>query len=283
MMKYLKIRYLVSLSFLILSLQVQAQYYGVNPSVVGEWAVGLQLGSNYLRGDVPQVLPGYEIGVYAQNSFSRTMDLKIMIGGGLAQGLGTERSGGFRSNTALNGVQDSVYFYDSTQQVFHNYQMQHFSLSGVIKINLNRLIAPNSGESWDLYLMAGLNFMLYETRLNVYNESTFETYDYTQITASDPVELRSQLNEILDGTYETLAQQDILNDTQIGNRSFRSCFLSGIGFRIRATEHFAIGLEGRYHFILDDLLDGQQWNNDNTNSLNNDHLITAGLTLDYIF
>ncbi|MFK7922180.1 MAG: hypothetical protein AB8H47_09495 [Bacteroidia bacterium] len=282
-MNYLKIRYLLSLSFLILSLQAQAQYYGVNPSVVGEWAVGLQLGSNYLRGDVPQVLPGYEIGVYAQNAFSRTMDLKIMIGGGISQGLGTEQSGGFRNNTALNGVQDSVYFYDSTQQIFHNYQTQHFSLSGAIKINLNRLLAPNSGDSWDLYLMAGLNFMLYETRLNVYNESTFETYDYTQITASDPVELRSQLNEILDGTYETLAQQDVLNNTQIGNRTFRSCFLGGAGFRIRATDHFAIGLEGRYHFILDDLLDGQQWNDDNSASIDNDHMITAGLTLDYIF
>ncbi|MEL7533282.1 MAG: hypothetical protein AAFN10_18360 [Bacteroidota bacterium] len=282
-MKYLKIRYLVSLSLLIFSGQLQAQYYGVSPSVVGEWAVGLQLGSNYLQGDVSQVLPGYEIGVYAQNSFSRTMDLKIMIGGGLAQGLGTSSSNSFLNNSALNGEQDSVYFYDSTQMVFHNYQMQHFSASAAIKFNINRLISPNSGDSWDLFLMAGLNFMLYETRLNVYNESTFETYDYSQITASDPIEVRTQLNEILDGTYETLAQQDRLNNTQIGNRTFRSSFLAGFGFRIRATEHVAIGLEGRYNFLLDDLVDGQQWEEGNTASFDNDHLITAGLTLDYIF
>jgi len=282
-MKYLKIRYLVSLSLLILSSQLQAQYYGVNPSVVGEWAVGLQIGSNYMRGDVSQVLPGYEIGVYAQNSFSRTMDLKIMIGGGLVQGLGTTRSNSFFNNSALNGEQDSLYFYDSTQQIFHNFQMQHFSVSGALKINLNRLVAPNGGDSWDLYLMAGLNFMLYETRINVYNESTFETYDYTQISATDPVEVRSQLNELLDGTYETLAQQDRLNNTQIGNRTFRSSFLGGLGFRIRATDHVAIGLEGRYNFLLDDLVDGQQWDEDNVSSFDNDHLITAGLTIDYIF
>ncbi|MEM6346111.1 MAG: hypothetical protein AAF927_19640 [Bacteroidota bacterium] len=282
-MKYLKIRYLVCLSSLIFSAQMQAQYYGVSPSVVGEWAVGLQLGSNYMRGDVSQVLPGYEIGVYAQNSFSRTIDLKILIGGGLAQGLGTTASNSFLNNSALNGEQDSVYFYDSTQMVFHNYQMQHFSVSGALKFNLNRLISPNSGDSWDLFLMAGLNFMLYETRINAYNESTFETYDYSQITASDPLEVRNQLNEILDGTYETLAQQDRLNNTQLGNRTFRSSFLGGLGFRIRATEHVAIGLEGRYNFLLDDLVDGQQWEEGNTASLSNDHLITAGLTLDYIF
>ncbi len=282
-MKYLKIRYLVSLSLLIFSAQAQAQYYGVSPSVVGEWAVGLQLGSNYLRGDVNQVLPGYEIGLYAQNSFSRTMDLKIMLGGGLMQGLGTTASNSFLNNSALNGEQDSVYFYDSTQMVFHNYQMQHFSASGAIKFNLNRLISPNSGDNWDLFFMAGLNFMLYETRINVYNESTFELYDYSQITATDPLEVRTQLNELLDGTYETLAQQDRLNTTQIGNRTFRSSFLAGFGFRIRATEHFAIGLEGRYNFLLDDLIDGQQWEEGNTTSFDNDHLITAGLTLDYIF
>ncbi|MEL6591309.1 MAG: hypothetical protein AAFQ68_14565 [Bacteroidota bacterium] len=282
-MRRLNFKLLLCYLLVFLGLKAQAQYYGVSPSVVGEWAVGAEIGTNYLLGDVPQILPGYQLGIYAQNSFSRNMDLKIMIGGGLSQGLSTTPSMGFRNNTALNGEQDSVYFYDSTQQVYHNYQMQHFAVSGAVKFNLNRAFSSNGGDNWDLYLTLGLNLMLYETRVNTYNESTFEIYDYSQITATDPAEVRAQLTELLDGTYETLAQQDLLNDTRLGNRVFRSSAFGGLGFRIRVGDHVGIGLEGRYHLITDDLLDGQQWTDDNQASVTSDALMTGGLTLDYIF
>lgn len=261
---------------------VYAQYYGVSQTIVGQWSAGVQVGSNYLRGDVPTLLPALQGGVYAQHSFTQSLDLKLMFEVGQTTGLSTTPNSGFLLNSALNGETNPDFGYDSTQSVYDNFAMTHFMLSGVIKVNLNRLIQPQA-DGWDVYLLGGLGMMLYETRIDAYNESAGTRYDYSQLEGSDPVQIRNQLQTLRDGTYETAAQQDFLNTTRLLNRTLRSNAIVGAGLRVRLGDKVGLGLEGRYHLIADDLLDGQQWTDNNEASSTSDHLITAGLTLDYIF
>jgi hypothetical protein len=260
----------------------QAQYYGVRQTIVGQWAAGIQVGNHYLLGDVPQLFPAMQGGIYLQNSFSQALDLKVMVEGGLSTGQGTDPSHGFFFNSALNGEANPDFAYDTLQQVFYNYQLRHGVLSGVLKLNLNRLIRPDL-DTWDLYLLGGLGFLMYETKTDAFKEGEGAIYDYSQITGTDPVQIRQQITELRDGTYETYTQQDLLNSTRLGNRILRVNAIGGMGFRVRLAEKIGLGLEARYHLIADDLLDGQQWTEDNVVSEDNDHLITGGITLDYIF
>jgi len=137
-----------------------------------------------------------------------------------------------------------------------------------------------------VYLLAGIGGFLYDTQVNAYNEDAATIYDYSTITAtSSASEIRSQLAELLDGTYETPAQRDLLNQRTFGNYILSSSLLVGAGFRYRASDHLALGLEAQYTMISDDLVDGQQWVNDaiEPQSQNNDKMAALRITLDYIF
>ena len=268
--------------------RLSAQYFGVEEPIVGKWAIGIQLGVTNLNSDIPADAPGLDGSLYAQYSVSRVLDVKLQLGGGQASGMATTPVSwpGFIYNSALNGGANPDFAYDSTQQVFHNYYMQYLQFGGILKLNINRLIAPQKGETWDVYLLAGVGGFLYDTKVNAYDENAGSLYDYSGIsTSGTPQEIRAQLGELLDQTYETQAQRDFLNQRSFGNYMLTTSFLTGAGFRIRASDHFAIGLEAQYTFISDDLVDGQQWTDDaeNPQSLNNDKMAALRLTLDYIF
>jgi hypothetical protein len=110
-----------------------------------------------------------------------------------------------------------------------------------------------------------------------------EAYNFAGITETSPDKVRSILVDMLDGTYETFAQQDVVNKTGFGQYGLSGLFTGGAGFRFKLSDKIAVGLEGRVGLVSDDLLDGQQWNDDNTLSSNNDMPVSGTLTLEYIF
>lgn len=259
------------------------QYYGMENTSPQNWTIGLSGGAGYLLGDVMTDLPGYQGGGYLQKNVSRVLNFRIQYHYGNNSGLNLTPSRDFRFNSALNGLQDSVHFYDSTQQVFHNYKMNYQELSFLFKLNLNRMFVSEGAENWDLYALAGVGIFLYQTRIDVYDDTEGTVYSYDNISLDDPITTELDLKEMLDGNYETPGQQDLLNSARIGAWTRKTSFVLGGGIRIKLSEVVALGLEGRMMFISDDLLDGQQWTEENLQSPDNDRIVNAGLTLDFSF
>lgn len=247
-----------------------AQYYGVKTQAETSWSIGLNAGTAMIKGDVSGRQPGLLLGLYAQKSLSPGLDMRIQLNGGQALGLNTTASIG----DSINPV---TLPYDSLP-VFHNYRMKYYDFSVLLKINLNRLGGSGS-ENWELYALAGVGTLLYRTDVDARNASD-SLYNYAErITGTDETTRKEELLSLLDGTYETPAEQDYLNKSAAGNRVFSTVFSVGLGFNINVSERIGIGLEGRYGFVGDDLLDGLQWNEDGSASEDRDAFISANLGL----
>lgn len=251
-----------------LSLSAQVGYYGVEKTTPLRWSLGLKLGTSAVRGDVtPDISNSYQVGLSLQKQVSRVIDFRLQLHNGKSQGLDTEVSTGIKYNKALNGTPDRSEFlvaYDTLNPaVYHNYSMEYFDASIQLKVNLNRLFSPSGNDTWDLYVFGGLGTMLYASWINALDENN-QIYDYANIEVTGSDAIRAALIDMRDDTYETYIDQDVINKTGIGDYAIISTFMVGTGFRIKLSDHWAVGLEGRYTYTRDDLLDGQEWKNDNT-------------------
>ncbi|MEZ4825283.1 MAG: hypothetical protein R3C61_03170 [Bacteroidia bacterium] len=273
----------VFLLFLVCTQSLYGQYYGVKEPRQGNWALGLSAGTAILRGDVPADLPAPEAGLFLQKSVSRALDFRVSFHLGSTTGLDISPTSGFRFNSALNGEADSMRFYDSTAQVFLNYQMKYGDLDFLFKLNVNRFFASEGAENWDLFVLAGMAVQFYQTHINAWDESTNNIYPYNNINLSEPDNVKTQLREMLDNSYETPGQQDLVSSSRFGNYFLNTGFVLGGGIRFAVSDHLSLGLQGRYLIVGDDLLDGQQWAPDNQQSTDNDRLVSGSLTFDYSF
>ncbi|GAB4410321.1 MAG: hypothetical protein OHK0039_14600 [Bacteroidia bacterium] len=245
------------------------------------WAVGINAGTGLVQGDVAPLLPGVAGGVFVQKGIYQVLDMRIDLLAGQFTGIDTDPSSSFRFNAALNGQNNPQHFYDSAMQVFHNYRMNFFQLTLVPKINLNRMVRDRGSEEWGLYVAPGLGFLFYRTDIDVFDDRTGTIYDYATIAAGD--DARSALLSLLDGTYDTPAERDLLNSTQVGNFTLLTPLVLQAGFRYRLSETLALSLDLRYLFTADDLLDGQQWGPDDQLSAGTDKVFFGGLGFDYTF
>ena len=76
--------------------------------------------------------------------------------------------------------------------------------------------------------------------------------------------MREAIANLQDNTYETPGQQADFSPTQLGENVLKLTLLTGGGASLQLTESFRIGAEVNFILTGDDLLDGQQWNVDNT-------------------
>ena len=274
---YKQIALIFSLLFFSLS-SLYAQYYGVSNSPSGNWKAGLQLGYSQLVGDVAQDGPGFHGGAFVQKMLGRAFDFRIQFKGGQTQGQDLQASNGFLLNSAWNGWQDTSYFYDSTQSVYHNYQMQFFDLAFLFKLNLNRMFSSAGGENWDLYVIGGVGAQFYQTHINVYNEASRQLYDFSSVAPGSDQTL-VELQEIMDDTYETPAHVDFINSRRWRNFTINTSFTLGGGVSFALGEKISLGAEGIYTFAGDDLLDGQQWSDNNELSPDLDKILSASMMI----
>ena len=281
---FMRISHLISTCLSILFItNLQAQYYGVDNPKVENWSIGINLGIGSLIGDVQMDQVGYQGGMYVQKSISNAVDIRFGFQVGNNSGLDITPTSGFLFNSALNGVRDSMHAYDSTDQVYHNFSTNYGDVSVLFKINIDRLINPSGSQKFEVYALAGIGLFFYQTHVNVFDERTNMVYPYDSISTADPIGIKNQLKNMLDPSYETLAQQDELNSSRVGNYIMNSEFVLGLGTAFMLNDHISLGVEGKIYFVGDDLLDGQQFWDDNTQSLTNDRPAMLSIILDYAF
>lgn len=262
----------------------QAQYYGAEEEAIKPFSIGLTLGSSAIWGEVePDVLKSYEVGLTFQQVLSRIVDFRFQFRYGQARGLGRSSGDGVLNNTAWNGTcfcePKPDYVTTSPATPFFNNQTQYFDGAAQVKFNLNRVLFKNASR-WDFYVFGGLGVFMYQTSVDALDGNN-AIYDFSNIP-SNTDQTVSSLRALLDGTFETPAEQDFLSSSAVGNYALLTAFSAGTGFRFRVGDGMAFGIEARFLDTNDYLTDGVQWNDEDKITGRTDKLLSGVLTVDFI-
>ncbi|RMG64907.1 MAG: hypothetical protein D6722_16385 [Bacteroidetes bacterium] len=262
--------------------RAQAQYYDRASPFLGRWLIGLGLGHGWVDGDIHQVIPGFQVNLYAQRTVARAFDVHIDLGAAQLSGQALDPMHNVRPNPALNGSYNPGFAYDTAQAVYPNFRLRGGDLSLSGRLQLSRLFSREGQENWDFFIGAGAGAQFYRTRTDAYDEEAGTLYPYDDVSGSTPAEVRQALVLMRDGTYETIAERDIVNSTFVEGFTINSTFLLSTGLRFQLGDQIGIGAEGRMLFPSDDLLDGLQWDEQGAASPDNDRIIRITLTLDFV-
>ncbi len=259
----------------------------------GWWTFGINGGLSYQSSDVCRTYDGWGVGltlaknVYYKPNAPLALDLRGRLLYANQKGEDWERSFGLQNNIALNGnsgTRDFIEEYDlnylnnpsltSDSSYYANYRNDLAELGLEAVINLNRL---REKRNIILNLYGGLNLDWYRTRVDQANDLgglTGTEYDYSGITSTDKATALSQLDGLRDGTYETVADGF---DREYGTFTWMPS--AGIELGYQLTPKFSIVGGHKVTWSRADIMDGQQWTDDNLATGNNDiyHYTNVGL------
>lgn len=223
-----------------------------------QWELGLKTGLFNISGDVASKLfTAPNFGVHIRKAFGYIFSARLEYVRGTAKGQNWLRSGNFSGNTAWTGA---GYTAANTPFVFYNYKtvINDLSLEGVFSLNNIRFHKSKTGVNF--YAFAGIGAMVYESRVNALNGTA--RYNFSGIpqgTYKTRKDVRDQLKNLMDDTYETPAQSSGDRRPKLFGQTFRPVGSFGAGVAFKLSNRVNLAIEDRFSFSNDDLLDGQQW------------------------
>ncbi len=245
------------------------------PSV---WTVGAELGLSPVDGDVKPAFPSLGLSLWGQRALGAMADLRLCLWAGQSLGQDLEPQRNVRFNSALNQRRDGNLFYPDHALVYHNYRMRALSTRLRFQFNLSPLWRDQA--RWNPYLHSGVGLLLYATRIDAIDEQAGQIYDYTSLTPEkDARSTRQRLDQLRDGSYETLAEQEGLGQQRTGDGTLTVVFEVGAGVSYRLRGPWQLAVDLGYLITGSNLLDGQQWLPDNQPSPDSDHLLILTLGL----
>ncbi|MEL6865680.1 MAG: hypothetical protein AAFP19_14730, partial [Bacteroidota bacterium] len=266
------IQIISSLLFLLIGISPSSAQQSIYTRQPGHWTIGINGGLAYQSSDVPLLLDGYGGGLtlaknlYYEPGAPLAFDLRGRALYTRSYGLGHTRSYGIKFNDALNGTDSNANYSGAAGGpgfVFHNNRtdLAELGLEGVITFNRLR-----EQKKIILALYGGIGLDWYKTKIDQLDDqgtyaTAYEGFDTMRSVSSR----RNQLqNNILDGEYETNAHS--FND----GGKLRIMPSLGIELGYEFNPRFSMGIGHRVTFARNDILDGHQWNNDQSLTGNND-------------
>lgn len=229
-----------------------------------QWEIGVKGGLATVSGDVRSWLPTFGVGIHARKALGYTFALRVEYDYLVSKGLNWQPSYyGFAANPVIN----SVYPATGSNPVFYNYRttIQELSLQGIATLSNIRFHKAKS--SVNFYLLGGIGLMTYSTKYNL-KDASGKAYEYSKIisqfgasgfTYANRKEIKKALKDMMDGSFETLAQRDPSQPTIFGGTPFRPVLVLGGGMEIKLSDKFNIAIEDKVSITKTDLLDGQEW------------------------
>ncbi|MEO6814121.1 MAG: OmpA family protein [Ginsengibacter sp.] len=221
-----------------------------------EMEFGISGGSFNIFGDVTPKIPTAGFGVHFRKALGYVFSLRLQYTYGVAKGLDWKPSNGFGSNSAWVGAG----YNPATENVYYNYRshVQDLTLQGIFTLNNIRFHKQKTGMV--IYGGIGGGIMIYDTKINALNGTA--KYNFASISGSgytNRKDIRKQLKSMMDNTYETDAQNQGNRRPKLFGQTLRptGTLLAGIAFKLGKRVNLAI--EDRLSFAKDDLMDGQQW------------------------
>ena len=235
-----------------------------------QWEIGVKAGLFNISGDVSS-LPSYGVGAHIRKAFGYVFSARLNYMQGIGKGLNWQRSANYQNNVAWA----DRYNFRGGDQVFYNYKsvVHDLSLEGIITLNNIRFHKAKTGVN--LYLLAGIGGMMYDTHVNAVNDQGNQSnvfapkYNFNSIpqgTWKTRKDVRKDLKDLLDDTYETQAENEREDRRPgIAGSTFRPVGHVGAGVAFKLNNKFNIAIEDRFTITKDDLLDGQRWAEQNNN------------------
>jgi outer membrane protein OmpA-like peptidoglycan-associated protein len=235
-----------------------------------EVEVGIKGGLSTVSGDVRAWLPTFGIGAHVRKAlgyvFSVRMEYDYMTAKGLNWSYSTS---GVQSNPVLK------QYYGPNTPVFYNYKstIQELSVQGVVTLNNIRFHKAKTGVA--VYGFGGLGGMTYSTFYNAL-DANGNPYNYQNIinqfgpggfNYANRKEIRKALKDMLDGSFETMAERDKSQPTIFGGTPFKFVLVLGAGIEFKLNNKFNIALEDKVSITKTDLIDGQQWQETGNNGV----------------
>jgi hypothetical protein len=228
-----------------------------------EWEIGLKGGLSTVSGSVRASLPTFGFGLHVRKSLGYVFSLRMEYDNLTAKGLNWQPS---YSGYAANNVLSRYFNANIPEPVFYNYKtnIQELSLQGVA--NLNNIRFHKAKSSILFYVFGGIGATTYATKYNLFDASG-KRYDYSNIitqfgpngfTYANRKTIKTALKNMMDGTYETVAQRDPSQPTLFGV-PFIPVFVVGLGTEIKLSPKFNIAIEDKVSVTKSKLIDGQEW------------------------
>jgi hypothetical protein len=229
-----------------------------------QWEIGVKGGLSSVSGDVRSWLPTFGFGIHARKSLGYTFAARLEYDYMVAKGLNWQPS---YSGYAANNVISRYYSSAAHTPVFYNYRttIQELALQGLVTLNNINFHRAKSGIS--IYALGGVGIMTYSTFYNLL-DANGNPYNYSQIvnqfgaggfTYSNRKDIKSALKNMMDGSFETMAQRDNSQPGIFGGTPYRPVLDLGGGMEIKLSDKFNIAIEDKVTITKTDLLDGQEW------------------------
>jgi len=250
------------------------------------WELGIHAGYFQVSGDVNQD-PGFGVGLHLRKSLGYTFALRFngMFAKGSGVNFAPETISAIDNLRTVNTGEDAtgstmsqLYGTGAGRRYFSNYKTTYIELATQGVITLNNLKFHKERNKVDLFLITGLGFNYYSTKINALNGDA-PYAELTNIAAkhyngtidlntrAGRREMRKEVKAALDDSWETngeewgylfnLAGSDEDGDGVGGRINPIANFGLGIGYLL--NRRTSITLEHQATFNDDDLIDGKRW------------------------
>ncbi len=223
-----------------------------------QWEVGVKVGAFNISGDVPSIFPTPGFGLTVRKAMGYVFSMRAEYMYGMGKGLSWLPSGNFGKNTPWV----NAGYIPIVESVYYNYKntTQDLSLQGVFTLNNIRFHKSKTG--FNIYGFAGFGGTIYDTKVNALGSNGLK-YNFASITNSGVYKNRRQtikaLKALMDKTYESAAQNDGVRRPKLFGQTFRPSATFGAGVEFKLSNRVNLSIEDRWTILHDDLLDGQQW------------------------
>ena len=235
------------------------------------WQVGVGVGSFLVSGDVKSQF-GWGTGLHFRKSLGYILSLKMEYMYGQAKGLNYQATsnGAYPSVAPFPITPDgerliAAGLYDLNEPFYANYKMNYHAASLQAVVNINNIRFHKPSNKWSLNWILGVGANAYNTRYDALDKNG-NAYDFGGVSnnlnpsvLADRRTIRDNAKGILDGEYETQAQQNDRNLVRFGSDKHYSLtpFVNtGLSLEFLLTPRLSIALEHQVFFTADDYLDG---------------------------
>jgi outer membrane protein OmpA-like peptidoglycan-associated protein len=225
-----------------------------------QWEIGLQVGAFGISGDVRNRFPGIGAAIHARKALGYVFSLRGQLGFGTTKGLNFQPSTEWAKNSAWRDAG-----YAPNTNIFYNYKTNVYDLSLQGVVTLSNIRFHKAKSSFNIYAFAGLGGMIYDVKVDAKNGNAL--YDFSSVVAKygptgyqykDRKDIRKDLKNILDGSYESQGETDP-GQPKLFKKPFRPIGNVGGGVQFKLNKKLSLAVEDKLTITKTDLLDGQQW------------------------